>query len=98
MALLTFMFHWLLMFIYRVYTKEWCGLNSEYYWNRTILLCMLCIRLKSEFLYDTASDGSNIRNWKYTKINLAVHSVHAVKLHQAIAQSCLCDDDYSKCQ
>jgi hypothetical protein len=29
--------------IYRVYTKEWCGFNSEYYWNRTIILCMLCI-------------------------------------------------------
>jgi hypothetical protein len=32
-----------LLMIYRVYTKEWCGLNSEYYWNRTILLCIPCI-------------------------------------------------------
>ena len=29
--------------IYRVYTKEWCGFNSEYYLNRTILLCMPCL-------------------------------------------------------
>jgi hypothetical protein len=29
--------------MYRVYTKEWCGFNSEYYWNRTIILCMPCI-------------------------------------------------------
>ena len=29
--------------IYRVYTKEWCGFNSEHYYNRTILLCMPCI-------------------------------------------------------
>ena len=25
------------------YTKEWCGFNSFNYWNRTIILCMLCI-------------------------------------------------------
>jgi hypothetical protein len=29
--------------MYRAYTKEWCGFSSEYYWNRTILLCMPCI-------------------------------------------------------
>jgi hypothetical protein len=29
-------------YIYRVYTKEWCGFNSENYWIRTILLCIPC--------------------------------------------------------
>ena len=29
--------------IYRAYTKEWCGFNINFYWNRTILLCMPCI-------------------------------------------------------
>ena len=30
--------------IYRVYTKEWCGFHTKYIVNRTILLCIPCIR------------------------------------------------------
>ena len=29
--------------IYRAYTKEWCGINSIHYWNRTIILCITYI-------------------------------------------------------
>ena len=29
--------------MYRAYTKEWCGFNSEHYYIRTILLCMPCM-------------------------------------------------------
>jgi hypothetical protein len=38
-----------LHYIYRAYTKEWCGFNSEYYLNRTILLCMPCTLGRSQW-------------------------------------------------
>jgi hypothetical protein len=45
--------------IYRAYTKEWCGIKSEFYWNRTILLCMPCIyayRKELPWILNTVSD------------------------------------------
>ena len=36
--------NWTATDIKRLYTKEWCGVNSVHYYNRTILLCILCIR------------------------------------------------------
>jgi hypothetical protein len=31
------------IYIYRKYTKEWCGFKRHFYWIRTIILCILCI-------------------------------------------------------
>jgi hypothetical protein len=54
---------------YRVYTKEWCGFNSENYWNRIILLCIPCISDGKRSLGVCANGSTrvamtvNVRTW-----------------------------------
>jgi hypothetical protein len=73
------------IYIYiQVYTKEWCGFNSEYYLNRTILLCMPCIYTEytqKNGAVSMVNKGKPHHSFVYTLyINKCTHSIYIYEL------------------